>query len=235
MELKNRKRTFSTILLLFILPGVVPTVLLGVSYGFFQHAIPSLIPFLLIELFISVPLMFILMRKQIKSLFQQQKCVSGWQFTWISVVCLVWAFFIFVIGKGTTLSIKETAFNWLPHWFDLGDYLLHRSQYPSFYPKLIWVILIPSSIIFPVVEEIYFRGYLMQKTNRYGGWSPILNTFLFALYHLWSIWMLPVRFLAMLPLYYFVWKKENIYIGIVVHVLLNLVGDVVLVFPVVFN
>jgi membrane protease YdiL (CAAX protease family) len=36
-------------------------------------------------------------------------------------------------------------------------------------------------------EELYFRGYLMKKTAFLGRWNWIINSLLFALYHLWQI------------------------------------------------
>lgn len=36
-------------------------------------------------------------------------------------------------------------------------------------------------------EELYFRGYLMKKSSFVGGANWALNSFLFAVYHLWQI------------------------------------------------
>jgi AcrR family transcriptional regulator len=42
-----------------------------------------------------------------------------------------------------------------------------------------------------VVEELYFRGYLLPRISRFGGWAPVINCCLFALYHFWQPFNLP--------------------------------------------
>ena len=77
-------------------------------------------------------------------------------------------------------------------------------------------------IVAPSVEEIYFRGFLLPRMPENLGWGkPILHSFLFALYHVWSPWMFPARTLALLPLIYIVRWKKNLYIGMVAHWLIN--------------
>jgi membrane protease YdiL (CAAX protease family) len=44
--------------------------------------------------------------------------------------------------------------------------------------------LVLSGVVAPVVEEMYFRGYLLPRLSRLGRWAPVLNVTLFALYHL---------------------------------------------------
>jgi membrane protease YdiL (CAAX protease family) len=40
-----------------------------------------------------------------------------------------------------------------------------------------------------VVEEMYFRGYLLPRISRLGAWAPLVNTVLFSLYHLFTPWL----------------------------------------------
>jgi membrane protease YdiL (CAAX protease family) len=63
--------------------------------------------------------------------------------------------------------------------------------------------------------------------------SEIFHSFLFAAYHVWTPWMFITRTIGMLPLIIAV-KKKNIYIGIVVHILLNLF-DVIAGFAFIFS
>ncbi len=81
-----------------------------------------------------------------------------------------------------------------------------------------------TGIVAPVVEELYFRGYLLPRIDRLGAWAPVLNVVLFSFYHLWTPLLNPGRLLAWLPIVYVVWRKRNITLGIVVHLLLNLIG-----------
>jgi membrane protease YdiL (CAAX protease family) len=77
-------------------------------------------------------------------------------------------------------------------------------------------------IIVPAVEELYFRGYLLPRMpTRLTKWRPIFHTTLFAIYHIWSPWMIVSRIFGVLPLTYVVIRKRNIYLGIISHCLLN--------------
>jgi membrane protease YdiL (CAAX protease family) len=79
----------------------------------------------------------------------------------------------------------------------------------------------------PLVEEMYFRGHLLPHLERLGRWSPAVNTTLFALYHFASPWQFFARALGLMPLFYFVWRRSNIYVGIAVHCALNTMGALV--------
>ncbi len=57
-----------------------------------------------------------------------------------------------------------------------------------------------------------------------GGWAPFVNAVLFSLYHFFTPWQNPGRILGLLPMVYAVWWKRNVYIGIAVHCLGNLVA-----------
>ena len=71
----------------------------------------------------------------------------------------------------------------------------------------------------PLVEELYFRGYLLPRMK--GRFATLFHSFLFAAQHVFTPWMIITRTLALLPLVFGV-KKKNIYIGIIVHILVNL-------------
>lgn len=75
-------------------------------------------------------------------------------------------------------------------------------------------------ILGPVVEELYFRGYLLPRMGYAGRWAPLLHSFLFALYHIWTPWMVVTRTVGMLPLVYAA-QRRSLYLSIAVHVLVN--------------
>ncbi len=78
-----------------------------------------------------------------------------------------------------------------------------------------------SGFVAPLVEEQYFRGFLLPRISRFGIWSVVLNSLLFTLYHTWTPWLGFTRFLMLLPMVYAVWRLRSIRIGIWIHVLLN--------------
>jgi hypothetical protein len=52
---------------------------------------------------------------------------------------------------------------------------------------------------------------------------------LFSLYHFWSPWSFLARVAGVTPFAYAVWRTENVYLGMVVHVLLNGIGTASLI------
>jgi hypothetical protein len=72
-----------------------------------------------------------------------------------------------------------------------------------------------------VVEELYFRGHLLPRLSRFGRWAPVLNAPLFSLYHLWTPWQNPGRFVALLPWLAVVHRQRSLRLSIAVHVSVN--------------
>ena len=76
----------------------------------------------------------------------------------------------------------------------------------------------------PLVEEFYFRGYLLPRMpRRLGRTAPLAHASLFALYHLQTPWLTPARILAITPLAYIAARTRDVRIGMVAHVVLNAV------------
>ena len=90
-----------------------------------------------------------------------------------------------------------------------------------------FITFIFIAIIAPIVEELYFRGYLLPRMPHLKGWSPLLHSALFALYHTWTPWMVFTRTIGVLPLIYIVQFKRNIYLGIIAHCLMNVIDIII--------
>jgi hypothetical protein len=81
-----------------------------------------------------------------------------------------------------------------------------------------------SGFVAPVVEELYFRGFLLPRMEHWGWAAPVVNSFLFAVYHFYFPENVPGIFVAFLPISYVVWVKKNWRIGVIVHSMFNLWG-----------
>lgn len=57
-------------------------------------------------------------------------------------------------------------------------------------------------------------------------WAPFWSSFLFSLYHFWLPWDVLGRMITLLPVVYVVQWKRNVYVSILVHCLLNLLGTI---------
>lgn len=86
-----------------------------------------------------------------------------------------------------------------------------------------------NGLLGPVVEELYFRGYLLPRMERMGRWAPLVNVTLFSLYHFWSPWQVMARIVGLGPTVYAVRWKRNVYLGIVVHCALNTLSVLIVI------
>lgn len=110
-------------------------------------------------------------------------------------------------------------FSWLPEWLLITPDLQVYSKTTLAFSYLIFFLIIV--LLAPIVEEIYFRGYLLPRLAYLGRWGVVLHSALFALYHIWTPWLCVGRAIGLLPLIVAVRWKRNIYIGIGAHILAN--------------
>jgi membrane protease YdiL (CAAX protease family) len=134
-----------------------------------------------------------------------------------------------IIGFGALAlvepPIRDALFGWLPAWFVAPVPLESVNDYSrSAWAVTLVAYAVLNAIVGPVIEELYFRGYLLPRMSQFGRWAPLLNVILFSLYHFWSPWQFLSRIAGVAPFAYGVWWKQNVYLGIVVHIALNAVS-----------
>lgn len=115
----------------------------------------------------------------------------------------VW-FLIFFLASTVLLDewLAETFFWWMPEGI-LQFSAAQDAGEPLTTPILTVLLLVAfvfNGVVGPIVEELYFRGYLLPRIDRYGRWSPLIDTALFSLYHFWTPWQNPARILGFLPI-----------------------------------
>ena len=125
--------------------------------------------------------------------------------------------------------VKENFFSWVPSGYDVTYGLYGNvARFSTTALLVMWVFGLPVNVIAgPVVEEMYFREYLLPRISRFGMWAPLLNTVLFSLYHFFNPFGFISRIGSFLPLAYGAWWKRSIYVSIAVHVLGNVTTSVV--------
>jgi membrane protease YdiL (CAAX protease family) len=151
--------------------------------------------------------------------------MPGRDWLWLVPALIACAFLGFGISMAVEPQLIERFFSWLPEWF-VRPILLDRI---GDYSAAAWLITLAAyfainGFIGPIVEEFYFRGFLLPRMDRLGRWAPLLNVSLFSLYHFWSPWQLVARILALAPTVYAVRWKRNVYLGMAVHCSLNSLG-----------
>ncbi len=153
--------------------------------------------------------------------------IPTWQYFTLVPLFVIIAFII----DGLTSPIKIAFLDmlpWLPEWFELRDISM-LTVFPKPILTITFVLyLLLNGIAAPIIEELYFRGYLMPRLSRFGRWTPVIATALFTLYHFWQPYYWISQFLFILPLVIAVYWKKNIKLGIIVHMTLNLLGGLLL-------
>jgi len=149
------------------------------------------------------------------------------QYWQILVAFVLFASYLILISNltnGIPAYIRSTFMRDFPDWF-VNPYRLSELQ-PSDRVLMLTLIarLVLDGIIHPIVEELYFRGYLMPRLSRFNAWCPVWCALFFAMFHLWQPQNIPVIFLSVLPWMYLVWWKRNVYLSILIHCLGNSIG-----------
>ena len=141
---------------------------------------------------------------------------------WLMPVLVLAAFVGFGIHRVVEPWLIAHLFGWLPEWFVIPISLGGINDYDAWS----WIVtlcafFLLNGVIGPVVEELYFRGFLLPRMERLGRWAPLVNASLFSIYHFWSPWQLVARILGIGPMVYAVRWKRNVYLGMAVHCSLN--------------
>jgi uncharacterized protein len=137
----------------------------------------------------------------------------------------VW-FLIFFLASTVLLDewLAETFFWWMPE--EILQFSATQDAGEALTTPILVVLLLVAFVfngfVGPIVEELYFRGYLLPRIDRYGRWSPLINTTLFSLYHFWTPWQNPARILGFLPIAWTARRFQSVQVTIVAHVAINL-------------
>jgi len=154
--------------------------------------------------------------------------MSWWQYIVLGLPVFLWLGLVFVVVAPPLDQILiDRLFAWVPDWFFLFGRTEQLAQYSKSALAITAIVnLILNGIAGPVVEELYFRGYLLPRLSRLKGWAPPINVLLFSLYHFFTPWQNVIRIIAFVPLVYAVCWKRNIYLGMFVHCAGNTFGAI---------
>jgi len=221
-QIENHSLTQSIIL--HLLPGI----LVGCFYFLARQPVanmgyPSIFALLLAFAFVLVPveLGYLLYKGKKKTgrftlqgIISYRKSIPRWQyFLWpITIVFVTGA--IFTLLKPIDAFLQERLFFWMPD----VNYGLDGNYSRTTLIVTYSMFFIFNVFLAPMVEELYFRGYLLPQMQ--GRFATFFHSFLFAAVHVFTPWMVITRTLGLLPLLFGV-KKKNIFVGMIVHILGN--------------
>ena len=146
---------------------------------------------------------------------------------WLTIA-LVIAAFALVAGMLATIpfdristGLAERVFWWVPTAARPASAVTGAGAFVM--ATLILQIVI-DGIVNPIVEELYFRGFLLPRLSHLGWRAPLFSAALFTLAHLWQPHNYITIFAMVLPLTYITWWRRNIYVQMIAHCLANTIG-----------
>jgi len=140
------------------------------------------------------------------------------------LVAMAIAMFLWMMAVSTALIpldsfVFDHFFTWLPFAEAGGSATTYIEGNGRSVMLTTLAICLPlTGISLPLIEEFYFRGFLMPRIAHLGKGAPVLSTVLFSLYHFWAPWTFVSKLIFFFPGPWFVWKKKDIRLSIGMHV-----------------
>ncbi|MCF7934471.1 MAG: CPBP family intramembrane metalloprotease [Spirochaetia bacterium] len=216
----------------------LPTTLLTATYiivGLIQDRIPSLLLFFLLAMVILFPFELSVVlragRRQYGRFSLRSACTDHSRMSWWKILVYASVLFGFAglmtavivpFELRVTAPLARQLHTHLPAYFDWTDIEQLRSYSKGIVVMTCIAYVLLNGFVGPIIEELFFRGYLTSGIRRYGRWAPLIITVLFSLYHLWLPFNNLFRIAIFLPAAYAAWKKKNLYLSIWFHCLCNL-------------
>ena len=217
-------------ILFHLYPGVLITFFfVGTTPFLIRHGLPPQLSMLLAIALVVTPVILIHLHKAksgegVKSLSDliafREKLPRKRLILYVPGL-IVFAYLVYGLTQPLNELIAAKMFSWLPEWYQVRDF-------EGFSKKIVIITLLLNillnGLLAPFLEEIYFRGYLLPRMERWGRMAPVINALLFSLYHFWQPQIYLTLFIALIPLSYLTWKTKSISLAIYTHCGLNIVG-----------
>jgi uncharacterized protein len=238
---RSRMMRLPQILAYVFIPSVLTTALYIVLSISFHRVLPTILLFFIAATLLLFPLQIVLIMKESKDVYGKYSLRSALDDQrrhplWFTFL-LGMASFGFAGLMTLTLmpweaslfgSLSSALYQAIPKYFNWGN-LDHIRSYSK--PVLIVTgvfYLILNGFVGPIVEELFFRGYLTKKLKLNNWLAPFLMTVLFSIYHFWLPFSLIFRIIAFFPAFYWTWKLKDIKVSIVFHCSSNLFATIML-------
>jgi uncharacterized protein len=223
-EQHSLPRSITLHLLPGFLTGVAFFLLAPITH---RNGLPALWAQGIADLFVILPFIYGLLfyegykrngRFSLDGVVLYRERIPWWQY-FVFVPIVVVSAAIFPLLAPVTNFISDNLFFWWPAMYNLSFDL--REYSPLIIIATFIFNFLMVSLLVPIAEEIYFRGYLLPRLSRFGFWAVPIHTILFGLFHVWTPWMTVARAIGIIPFAYVVQRKQNIYIGMVAHIIFN--------------
>ena len=129
-------------------------------------------------------------------LLPYRESLSLRQYVAFTISLILWAMVAVALLFALDEWLLVTAFDWVPSEYQITE----MTELEGTVLIVTFVLgFLFNDIIGPVVEEVYFRGYLLPRIPTRSAGRPVVNTVLFSVYHFWSPWQILSRIIAILP------------------------------------
>ena len=218
--------------MLSLLPGILYVILaLIITPAILLLGFPTLFVLILTDIIVIVLLelsilLFISKKKankySLKNVVPYTKKIPVLHFIGYLVVLIVYGYLISMLLSPISVIMKESLFSWMPEVF-----LTEAINPTSFSLTILLITAIFAFIIIgvavPIVEELYFRGFLMSRISRLGKiWAPLTIVILWSIYHFWAPWNVLTFIVLYFPIAWVVIRTENVYLSIITHSFANI-------------
>ncbi len=223
---------------LHLAPGIFITLAYSAAGLLFaQWGLPQPLVLLATMLFVALPLEFGYLlyqgwkrngRLSLEGVIRFREPISRRLLATLGLGLLVWAAVASTLMAPVDESVRRSLFAWWPAVLDPSNFVRQMDLYS---PSALWAVALGSlvlNVVVPTVEELYFRGYLLPRMDRWGWLAPLSSLLLFSLYHFWLPWQNPSRLVALLPAILVVYRCRSVKLSILVHVALNSLGSLAL-------
>jgi len=221
---------------LSVIPGIVITAVFMILTPIVRNlGYPPLLAFLIAVLLAGIPIelgyMLYLGKKEngrmsLNGIVLFREGIPLWQYFVIIPVSFIVTYGLIVILLPVESAIFGNLITWLPVWMFMDA----AEQYSAYDQSALVVIFTLAvalrGIAIPIVEELYFRGFLLPRLSRFKWWAPVLGGLFFALYHIWQPMAFITVFVTGVILGIIVQWKRNVYLGIFMHMLANMFSAV---------
>ena len=223
----KEKNIFLKVPLLAFVPSII-AMLLYIFLGKIQNNIPSLLLFLICVGIILFPFEIYIIHKNKGNLLNKSK-INWWQL--ILIVGVLFGFaglmtiLITPLEHNLLSNVIDKVGSITPIYFSWdASNLVNYSNIIVAITCIMYFLL--NVIVYPIIEEFFFRGVLTNKLKKYGYLAPIFVTVVFSLYHFWlpfdNIFRIVVFMLPSILAY----KYNDIRISIGFHCVCNLFATI---------
>jgi membrane protease YdiL (CAAX protease family) len=221
---------------------IIPGVLLMVAFIALKPlserlGYPPLLAFILAVLLVDIPLQLGIMyyqgnklngRLSLQGVVLYREKIPFWQFLMIFIIGAALLFGLSFLAAPFDGLLSQQLFSWLPDWIFINDTAQYEAYTQSTLLVTFILFLIVTGIALPLVEELYFRGFLLPRVTRFKAWAPVINALLFALYHVWQLYDFAVIFLSGLVFAFVVWWKRDVNLSISMHIFGNALARIMI-------